>query len=90
VSDTSTSVLAIKVGSRASIAAESVATHLSQHIKGRSVAMTPINIARLQDIGKLRKVYKFDPSQIKSGVPTTTMPQSTIAFVLGTMALKGS
>lgn len=75
ISDTSTSILAIKVGGDASL----IAAHLRKHVEGDPVGFTDGTLTKLCDPGKTRKIYRVDATDVDAG-----------AFVIGSMALKGS
>ena len=83
ITDDTKHVLAIKVGQGEQRTQTSVKNHLEEHVEGKSVAFTDSNIARLHDLPRLRKIYKFD-------IPKDGQLSVATSFVLGTMALKGS
>lgn len=83
ISDDSENILAIKVGDDAS----QVEAHLKQHVEGKPVAFSDEVLAELRDPGRIRKMYRVDLSQ-KGDAGTGT--KGAEAFVLGSMALKGS
>ncbi|GAB7344633.1 hypothetical protein MBLNU457_3118t2 [Dothideomycetes sp. NU457] len=83
ITDDTKHVLAIKVGLGQESTEQSVRAHLEEHVQGKSVEFTNSNIARLHDLPRLRKIYKFD-------MPKDGQLTVATSFVLGTMALKGS
>ncbi|KAK5122959.1 hypothetical protein LTR85_003524 [Meristemomyces frigidus] len=75
VAEASKHILAIKVGGDDA----SVGEHLKNNVKGSMVPFTDQQLAKMQDESRVRKVYKID-----------AMGKEAEAFVVGSMALKGS
>ena len=77
ISDDSTNVLAMKVsGDPAEIEA-----HLKQFVEGELVPLTDEVLVGMCDLGRIRKLYRVDAGSARKDAE---------AFVLGSMALKGS
>ena len=83
ISDDSTNILAIKVGAEAS----QVESHLRQYDEGDSSVFSDEVLAQLCDSARIRKIYRVDMTQKDD--PETVRKEAE-AFVLGSMALKGS
>lgn len=78
LADDSQNVLAIKVGGDAEV----IDRHLRDNVEGELVTFTDDNLTAMSDSGRLKKVYKIDP--------TAAGKIEAEAFILGSMALKGS
>ncbi|KAK5130271.1 hypothetical protein LTR08_002272 [Meristemomyces frigidus] len=76
VGETSQHILAIKVGGDFT----KIEHHLLKNVEGTPVPFNDEQLAEMQDESKLRKVYRID----------TTSRTEAEAFVVGSMALKGS
>ncbi|KAK4970522.1 hypothetical protein LTR28_014055 [Elasticomyces elasticus] len=94
ISDTTTDLLAIKVSTSSEFTAESVRTHLSQHVQADSVLFSDKAIRRGADLARIRKVYKAggDSGKVNgaAGTDGDAALDGVEGFILGTMALKGS
>jgi len=96
ITDETSDLLAIKVGTTPDISSQTVSKHLEDHVKGQRVGFSNSEIAQTRDLARLRKIYKFDlPKNAAvpaSGASVTGQDvlSPVISFVLGTMALKGS
>ncbi|TKA65965.1 hypothetical protein B0A55_09575 [Friedmanniomyces simplex] len=75
VSETTNHILAIKVGGDQA----QVEEHLRQHVEGQMVAFTDGALAGMRDESRIRKAYKVDIASVQAD-----------AFIIGSMALKGS
>ena len=75
--------MAIKVGGDAS----QVEAHLMHHVEGEPNVFSNEALARLCDAGRIRKIYRADLTQKGDA---ETVRKEVEAFVLGSMALKGS
>ena len=75
VAEASKHILAIKVGGDVA----SVEEHLKKYVEGSMVPFTDQQLVEMQDESKVRKVYKIDATG-----------KEAEAFVVGSMALKGS
>lgn len=78
LADDSSNILAIKVAG----VPEAVDKHVRENIDGDLVSFTDGTLAEMSDPSRLRKVYKIDAN--------ATGRQEAEAFLLGSMALKGS
>ena len=94
ITDQTSSLLAIKVSTNPDVTAKSATEHLTKHVEGQKVDFSNSEIARMRDLPRLRKIYKFDlPKPAVSAGSSSNVADdlsSAISFVLGTMALKGS
>ncbi|KAK5712780.1 hypothetical protein LTR15_011772 [Elasticomyces elasticus] len=75
VGETTTNIVAIKVDSNTFRIQE----HLQKHVQGQIVPFTDETLASLRDEARVRKAYKVDQAG----------PEAE-AFIIGSMALKGS
>ncbi|KAK5709799.1 hypothetical protein LTR17_019469 [Elasticomyces elasticus] len=75
VGESTKDLVAIKIKSDAS----RIQQHLQQHIQGQIVPFTDETLASLRDEARLRKAYKVDSASNEAE-----------AFIIGSMALKGS
>lgn len=66
---------------------QSVAEHLTQNVQGEPVPLTDEALAEVKDDARLRKIYRLD--QPKKG-ETAVLGKEAEAFIIGSMALKGS
>lgn len=82
ISDQSTSILAIKVGGDAS----QIEAHLTEHVQGTPVPFTDATLQTMCDPARIRKIYRVDVASNGK----VAVSKEAEAFVLGTMALKGS
>lgn len=78
LSDDSKNILAIKVGGEP----EAIDKHLGEQVKGQLVPFTDETLAAMSDAARLKKVYKIDLNAAGK--------KETEAFLLGSMALKGT
>lgn len=85
ISEDSKHVLAIKVGDGAS----QIEAHLTEHVKGDIVPFTDDSLAAICDYARIRKVYKCG-DMTKGGQPDADKIKEAEAFIIGSMALKGS
>ena len=97
IADGTKDLLAIKVGgvNGNNVTASSVAKHLEQNVVGRPVAFSDIEIARMRDMIRLRKIYKIEAPKRGTNVSNSESAQVEFAatatsIALGIMALKGS
>jgi EKC/KEOPS complex subunit CGI121/TPRKB len=86
IQDSTTNVLAIKVGGEA----ENVQSHLMQHVEGTPVEFSDGVIAGMCDAVKVKKIYRVDLQDLTRKGDAETARREAEAFVLGAMALKGS
>jgi EKC/KEOPS complex subunit CGI121/TPRKB len=86
IQDSTTNVLAIKVGGEA----ENVQSHLMQHVEGTPVEFSDGVIAGMCDAVKVKKIYRVDLQDLTRKGDAETAGREAEAFVLGAMALKGS
>ena len=86
IQDTTTNVLAIKVGSEA----DNVQSHLMQHVEGTPVEFSDEVITEMCDAAKVKKIYRVDLQDLTRKGDAETARREAEAFVLGAMALKGS
>jgi EKC/KEOPS complex subunit CGI121/TPRKB len=86
IQDTTTNILAIKVSDDA----ESVQSHLQQHVEGTLVEFSDQTIAGTSAPAKIKKIYKVDISQPSNKDGAEKARAEAEAFILGAMALKGS
>lgn len=75
IAEASKHILAIKVGNDRS----KIEKHLTQHVEGNMTPFADSELSKLRDDGRVRKVYKLDAAG-----------KEAEAFVLGSMAIKGS
>lgn len=61
---------------------DAVDKHLRENVEGELVPFTDQTLASMSDAGRLKKVYKIDANAIGK--------EEAGAFLLGSMALKGS
>ena len=78
LADDSKNILAIKVGGDP----DAVHKHLCENVEGELVSFSDEALGDMSDPGRLKKVYKIDANA--AGRPEAE------AFILGSMALKGS
>lgn len=76
--DDSRNILAIKVGGDP----EAIDKHLGENVEGDLVPFSDDILASMSDPGRVKKVYKIDVNAAGRS--------ETEAFLLGSMALKGS
>ncbi|KAK5716932.1 hypothetical protein LTR17_016225 [Elasticomyces elasticus] len=76
VGEMTKNIVAIKVDNNASRIQE----HLQTHVQGQAVPFTDEKLASLRDEARVRKAYKVDSSS----------NEEAEAFIIGSMALKGS
>ncbi|KAF1990505.1 CGI-121-domain-containing protein [Aulographum hederae CBS 113979] len=100
ITPATTSLLAIKVSS--TLTTEQIQSHLQEHVQGTSLPFSDASIAELNDLSKIRKIYKLDqpagkPGGARQGKKGKNADQSAgegrremEAVVLGMMALRGS
>ena len=82
--DGSKDIVAVKVGGdRAAVEA-----HLLENVKGTPQTLIDNHLASTQDVARIRKIYRLDAP--KKGEAATLLSTEAEAFVLGSMALKGS
>jgi len=81
VSDHSKNILAIKVDGDP----VHVESHLRQHVEGERVPFSDETLATMYDPARLRKIYRVDLKSADAG-----WFERSEAFILGTMALKGT
>lgn len=82
--DESKNIVAIKVGGDAA----KIEAHLTKHVEGQMTPLTDDVLASLHDSARIRKIYKLEAP--KKGQPPGFLGADAEAFVLGSMALKGS
>lgn len=73
---------------KVSSAAEKVQEHLKQNVKGGIIPFSDESLAELCDYARIRKAYKCDVA--KGGKADLGQRKEAEAFILGSMALKGS
>jgi EKC/KEOPS complex subunit CGI121/TPRKB len=78
--------LAIKVLTK-DLDTDAVGAHLEQNVQGEVVSFTNEHLASFRDDARIRKLYRIDAP--KKG-ESTVLGVEAEAFVLGSMALKGS
>ncbi|KAM3424817.1 hypothetical protein BST61_g6798 [Cercospora zeina] len=83
VQDGSTNIVAIKVGGDRS----AVEAHLLQNVQGKPTTLSDERLATMHDPPKIRKIYRLDAP--KKGEPLQ-LGKEAEAFIVGSMALKGS
>lgn len=83
IADESKNILAIKV----SHDADQVSEHLRQHVEGTLIPFSDAALAQIRDSNKIRKYYRLEAPKKGQEVK---LGQEAEAFVLGSMALKGS
>jgi EKC/KEOPS complex subunit CGI121/TPRKB len=66
---------------------QSVAEHLTTNVQGEPVALNDEAIASVKNDARIRKIYRLD--QPKKG-ESAVLGKEAEAFVIGSMALKGS
>jgi EKC/KEOPS complex subunit CGI121/TPRKB len=66
---------------------QSVSEHLTTNVQGEPVALTDEALASVKDDARIRKIYRLD--QPKKG-ESAVLGKEAEAFVIGSMALKGS
>ncbi|KAK6434958.1 hypothetical protein LTR95_008857 [Oleoguttula sp. CCFEE 5521] len=87
IQDTTKHVLAIKVLDE-SITATQIDAFLGEHVHGTVVAFTDDELSSMQDVPRIRKIYKLPPAgKDDSG---KTLSKTDEAIVIGSMALRGS
>ncbi|KAM3483639.1 hypothetical protein MY8738_002949 [Beauveria namnaoensis] len=73
-----------------STASDSIAKHLHENVKGRSMPVTDENIAACTDMAKIRKYYKLNGiSWLEALKNTQAKRQQIESLVIGSMALRG-
>ena len=65
--------------------AGAIEAHLKQNVRGEPVEFTDERLATMRDAGRIRKVYRVNLEIRKSDTE-----KEAEAFVLGSIALKGS
>lgn len=98
MSDTTTNLLVLKVATTPDVTQESVARHLSEHIKGTEVAFDNATIASFSDLNRIRKIYKISPAASGgvNGKANGTFDSQSESLhdletqILGLMALRGA
>ncbi|KAK5144582.1 hypothetical protein LTR04_001519, partial [Oleoguttula sp. CCFEE 6159] len=106
ITDTTTSVLAIKVATNDSITASAVQEHLSRNVEGDSIPFSDEVLASITDLAKVKKMYKLDSPPAGGGkkgkaetkysgalngmVDEADERREMEVYLLGVMALKGS
>lgn len=70
--------------------AETVRSHLLEHVEGTPVPFSDEVLASTCDAGKIKKIYKVDLAPSKQQPDAATARKEAEAFILGAMALKGS
>jgi len=92
IQDSSAHVVAIRVLPSSSFPnfsseVEAVAGHLTENVKGEVVPFTDEALASVRDDARIRKIYRIEaPRKGESAV----LGREAEAFVIGSMALKGS
>jgi EKC/KEOPS complex subunit CGI121/TPRKB len=66
---------------------QSVAEHLTTNVQGEPVALNDEALASVKNDARIRKIYRLD--QPKKG-ESAVLGKEAEAFVIGSMALKGS
>jgi EKC/KEOPS complex subunit CGI121/TPRKB len=66
ISDSTTSLLVIKVSTSPSITHESVAKHLGPVVKGTPVEFSNKTLSEIADLARIKKIYKFNAGQSAS------------------------
>lgn len=88
IQDSTRSVVAVKVlGAGEEARVEEVEAHLRANVQGEVRELTDEALAKVRDEARIRKVYRVE--QPKKG-ETGVLSKEAEAFVLGSMALKGS
>ncbi|KAK6439932.1 hypothetical protein LTR95_003848 [Oleoguttula sp. CCFEE 5521] len=87
IQDTTKHVLAVKVLDE-SVTATKVDAFLGEHVHGTVVAFTDEELWSMQDVPRIRKVYKLPPAGKDN--PPKTLSKTDEAIVIGSMALRGS
>ncbi|KAF2010537.1 CGI-121-domain-containing protein [Aaosphaeria arxii CBS 175.79] len=100
IADSTTSLIAVKLGLAPEITNESVAKHLGEHVKGESVPLGEEGqeLGQWADEAKLRKIYKLEPAGggkpkkgAVNGDGAALDPRKEMeAVILGLMTIKGS
>lgn len=85
ISEDSKNILAIKVGSPD--VREATERHLVENVKGTPASFTDEVLAKLHDPARIRKIYRVEAP--KKG-EALVLGKEAEAFILGSMALKGS
>lgn len=84
IQDDTKTILAIKVGGDEA----AVRQHLLSHVEGTAVPLTDEALAHLHDAARIRKIYRLDAP--KKGEAAAQLGKEAEAFIVGSMALKGS
>ncbi|KXS96444.1 hypothetical protein AC578_3227 [Pseudocercospora eumusae] len=84
IQDESKNIVAIKIGSDSS----TVERHLLDNIKGSPTSLTDDALASMHDQARIRKIYRLEAP--KKGATATPLGSEAEAFIIGSMALKGS
>lgn len=85
ISEDSKNLLAIKVGSPH--ARDAIERHLTEQVKGTPAPFTDELLAKMHDPARIRKIYRLEAP--KKGEPLV-LGKEAEAFIVGSMALKGS
>ncbi|OQO14959.1 hypothetical protein B0A48_00341 [Cryoendolithus antarcticus] len=87
IQDTTKHVLAIKVLDE-SLTATQVHAFLGEHVHGTVVAFTDEELSSMQDVPRIRKIYKLPPAGKDENAKS--LSKTDEAIVIGSMALRGS
>lgn len=100
ISDTTSSLLVIKLSTSPEITHESVKTHLETAIQGESIEFCDENLAKFVDVARVRKVYKLNgparPAGRKKQAASdaveieASVTRDLEMSILGLIALKGA
>ena len=82
--DDTRNIVAVKVGAEPA----QVGAHLKANIEGEIVAFSDDELAKMTDQGRIRKIYRVELP--KKGETLEQWKHEAEAFVVGSMALKGS
>ncbi|KAH0543579.1 hypothetical protein FGG08_002140 [Glutinoglossum americanum] len=102
ISDTTTSLLVIKVSTSPSITHESVTQHLEAVVEGTPIEFSDNTLSKMTDMSRIRKIYKLNTSQNMSsgkrmdasgnGVDYARLDErkELETVIIGTIALRGA
>lgn len=82
--DDSKCIVAIKIGGDAA----AVQKHLIGNVQGTATSLTDDKLSAIHDASRIRKIYRLEAP--KKGEPAAQLAKEAEAFVIGSMALKGS
>ncbi|KKK24157.1 hypothetical protein P175DRAFT_0498179 [Aspergillus ochraceoroseus IBT 24754] len=94
ITDTTKSLLIVKVSVTPDITYESISSHLREHVQGSPLPFTDESLSSLSDVTKIKKAYKLGslpsaPSNQPNGAHNNGERQLELS-VLGAIALRGA